>query len=64
MVDQLGMNQKNECPCEKSVHEVAALASISPNLELEAMTANRIQVFLLMESELEFPVVSTMIVVE
>ena len=64
MIDQLGMNQKNECPGEKSVYEIATLTSISPNLELKAMAANCVQVFLLMESELKFPVVSTMIVVE
>ena len=64
MIDQLGMNQKNECPGEKSVNEVATLTGISPNLELKAMTADCVQVFLLMESQLEFPIVSAMIVVE
>ena len=64
MIDQLGMNQKNECPGEKSVHKIATLTGISPNLELKSMTANCVQVFLLMESQLEFPIVSAMIVVE
>ena len=64
MIDQLGMNKKNECPGEKSVYEISTLTGISPNLELKAMTANRVQVFLLMKSELELPVVSAMIVIE
>jgi hypothetical protein len=50
MINQLGMNQKNECPGEKSIYEIATLTSISPYLELKAMTTNCIQVFLLMES--------------
>ena len=64
MIDQLGMNQKNERPGEKSVHKVATLTGVSPNLELKSMTANCVQVFLLMESELKLPVVSAMIVIE
>ena len=64
MIDQLSVNKKNECPGEESIHEIATLTGISPNLELKAMTANRVQVFLLMESELELPVISAMIVIE
>ena len=64
MIDQLGMNHKNKCPGEKSIHKVTTLAGVSPNLELKAMTADCVQVFLLMEPQLEFPVVSAMIVVE
>ena len=58
------MDYQYESPGEKSTHEISTLTSIAPNLELVSMTTNRVQVFLLMESELIFPIIPAVIVVE
>ena len=58
------MDYQYESPCEKSTHEISTLTSITPDLELISMTTNRVQVFLLMESELVFPIIPAVIVVE
>ena len=58
------MDYQYESPGEKSTHEISTLTSITPDLELISMTTNRVQVFLLMESELVFPIIPAVIVVE
>ena len=64
MVYHLDMDYQNKGPSEKSTHEISTLTSVAPNLELVSMTTNRVQVFLLMESELIFPIIPAVIVVE
>ena len=64
MVYHLDMDYQYESPGEKSTHEISTLTSITPDLELISMTTNRVQVFLLMESELVFPIVPAVIVVK
>ena len=58
------MDYQNKGPCEKSTHEISTLTSVAPNLELVSMTTNRVQVFLLMESELIFPIIPAVVVVK
>ena len=64
MVYHLDMDYQYEGPSEKSTHEISTLTSVAPDLELESMTTNRVQVFLLMESELIFPIIPAVIVVK
>ena len=64
MIDQLKMHNQHECPSENGLDKVTTLTSVAPHLELVAMTSGQVQVFLLVETQLLFPIIPAMVVIE
>ena len=63
MIGQLDVDDHHEGPGAESLNKVATLAGVAPNLELESVTTDLIQVLFAVKTQLLLPIVPTVIVV-